>query len=118
MDAPSASARHCRADGCASQVPTPLASQGLCLDHFVELVIRRADQVRNRCMQAQPVDEKTLDWLLSDARHTVQALSSDGVNGPTSDSSADGEKILELLLCLANLQDYISHHSLQVNRER
>lgn len=112
MEAPRASARHCRADGCAGLVPAPLASQGVCLDHFVELVVRRADQVRNQCLQSQPVDEKTLDWLLSDARHTTQALSKAGTNG----DSGDLGKILELLLCLANLQDYISHHSLHVNR--
>ncbi|HKW89680.1 MAG TPA: hypothetical protein VJN21_13110 [Candidatus Acidoferrales bacterium] len=90
----------------------PLASQGFCLDHFVELVVRRADQVRKQCLQSQPVDEKTLDWLLADARDTVQALSNGGYSG----DAADGEKILELLLCLANLRDYISHHSLHVNR--
>lgn len=112
MDALDASARHCRADGCAGLVPPPLASQDVCLDHFVELVVRRADQVRKQCLQAQPVDEKALEWLFSDARHCVQALS----NGGVSDNSADGEKILELLLCLANLQDYISHHSLHVKR--
>lgn len=112
MEAPSASARRCRADDCVELVPPPLTSQGVCLDHFVELVVRRADQVRKQCLQAQPVDEKTLDWLLADARHVVQALS----NGGYSSAADDGQKILELLLCLANLQDYISHHSLHVNR--
>lgn len=114
MEASGAPPRHCRADGCARSIPPPLATQGVCLDHFVELVVRRADQVRLRCLQSQPVDEKTLDWLLSDAPHTVQALS----NGSGGADSTDGQKILELLLCLANLQDYITHHSLHVKRAR
>ena len=88
------------------------------MDHFVELVVRRADQVRLQCLQSQPVDEKTLEWLLADARHTVQALSNGGVNSETAENSTDGEKILEALLCLANLQEYISHHSLHVHRRR
>lgn len=88
------------------------------MDHFVELVVRRADQVRLQCLQSQSVDEKTLEWLLADARHTVQALSNGGVNSESAENSTDGEKILEALLCLANLQEYISHHSLHVHRRR
>jgi signal transduction histidine kinase len=95
-------------------VQPPLASEGVCLDHFVELVVRRADLVRQQCLKAEPVDEETLDWLLSVAPHAIQSLSNDA----NPSDAREGEKILELLLCLANLQDYIAHHSLSVKRTR
>jgi hypothetical protein len=114
MNGPRVSERRCRSEGCAGEVLPPLASEGVCLEHYVELVVRRADQVRQQCLKAQPVDEETLDWLLSDAPHTIQSLSS----GANAENSTESEKILELLLCLANLQDYITHHSLHVKRAR
>ena len=114
MNGARVSERRCRTAGCNEEVQPPLASEGVCLEHFVELVVRRADQVRRQCVQAQPVDAETLDWLLSDAPHVIQSLS----NGASPSHPGEGEKILELLLCLANLQDYIAHHSLSVKRAR
>jgi hypothetical protein len=114
MIGPRASERRCRTAGCKDEVPPPLAREGVCLEHFVEQVVQRADQVRQQCLKAQPLDEETLDWLLSDAPHAIQSLS----NGASPSNPAAGEKILELLLCLANLRDYIAHHSLSVKRAR
>ncbi|MFZ0638827.1 MAG: hypothetical protein WA020_08490 [Candidatus Acidiferrales bacterium] len=84
-----------------------LAGGNVCLNHFVEMVVEKADQVRGSCVESRPVDEKTIDWLLGDARHAAQALSA-------SQPASGNEQVLELLLCLANLQDYITHHSVRV----
>jgi len=84
-----------------------LAGDGVCLNHFVEMVVAKADQVRGSCVESLPVDQKTLDWLLGDARHVAQALSA-------SQTECWNEQILELLLCLANLQHYVRHHSVRV----
>ncbi len=103
-------ARRCDIDGCGKEILPALAAEGMCLDHFVEMVIDRADQVRARCIEAGLVDEEMLAWLLADAPNTVYALAKSEMDRDPSDN----EKILELLLCLANLQDYITHHSLRV----
>ena len=76
------------------------------------MVIARTDAVRALCLGAEPVDEATLDWLLSDAPHAVQALLSSEISG----DAPNDERVLELLLCLSNLHDYTTHHSLQVRR--
>ncbi|MHB8526994.1 MAG: hypothetical protein ACYDD2_12655 [Candidatus Acidiferrales bacterium] len=103
-------ARRCHIDGCGKQILPALASEGVCLDHFVQMVIERADSVRARCVESEFVDEETLAWLLGDAPNAVHALSKSELDRDPSDN----EKLLELLLCLANLQDYITHHSLRV----
>jgi len=61
-------------------------------------------------MESEFVDEETLAWLLGDAPNTVHALSKSELDRDPEDN----EKLLDLLLCLANLQDYITHHSLRV----
>lgn len=100
-------ARPCHVAGCKAQVLPVLARDGVCLAHFVERVIECADLVRAGCTGAEPADQEVVDWLLGDARATARALS-------TAETS--NEQILELLLCLANLQDYIAHHSVRVKR--
>lgn len=105
-----AMARRCNVDGCGKEILPALTVDGVCLDHFLEMVIERADQVRARCIEAGLVDEEILAWLLADAPNTVHALA----QGQFDRDPADNEKVLEILLCLANLQDYITHHSLRV----
>lgn len=100
-------ARPCHVAGCSGEILPVLAGDGVCLNHFVEMVVAKADHVRESCVESQPVDQKTLDWLLGDARHVAQALSA-------SQPGSWNEQILELLLCLANLQDYVRHHSVRV----
>lgn len=100
-------ARPCHVAGCNGELSPILASDGVCLNHFVEMVVEKADQVRGSCLESRPVDQKTIDWLLGDARHTAQLLSA-------LQPESCNEKVLELLLCLANLQDYLKHHSVRV----
>lgn len=100
-------ARPCHVAGCKGEILPVLAGDGVCLNHFVEMVVRKADQVRGSCVESEPVDQTTLDWLLGDARHVAQALSS-------SQPGRCNDQVLELLLCLANLQDYVRHHSVRV----
>lgn len=102
-------ARPCHVSGCSAEVLPVLAADGVCLNHFVEKVIERADHVRACCVAAEPADQEVVDWLLGDARDAARALS-------TMRNEASNEQILELLLCLANLQDYIAHHSVPVKQ--
>lgn len=89
-------ARKCHIEGCRKEIPAALAPESVCLDHFVELAIQRADQVRARCMEAEPLDEATLDWLLGDAPNTIHALS----DGAFDRDPADNEKYLSCFCAL------------------
>ncbi|HEV2287750.1 MAG TPA: hypothetical protein VGR81_02225 [Candidatus Acidoferrales bacterium] len=104
--------RHCHIEGCGREVPKALARETLCLDHFADMVIAQTDAVRAKCLGAEPIDEAMLEWLLSDAPHKVQALA----GGESGSEARNNERILELLLCLSNLHNYIRHHSLEVKR--
>lgn len=100
-------ARPCHMAGCNAEILPVLAGDDVCLDHFVEMVVAKAEQVRGSCVESKPVDQKTLDWLLGDARHIAQTLSA-------SPPERWNAQILELLLCLANLREYVRHHSVRV----
>jgi hypothetical protein len=67
----------------------------------------RADFALDRCQRGETIDRATLDWLLADAHGTLNALSEVAAKYDLAQQS----RILELLLCIANLNDYIAHHS-------
>lgn len=100
----------CRVFECGQSVPVTLAQDGLCLDHYIEQAFSRLRAALELCRQCQPVDQHTLDWLLADADFAVHVLSHSGpIHTPEQ-----RDKLLELLLSLTNLQEYLRHHSVQV----
>jgi hypothetical protein len=96
--------------GCEHVVLPAVAPELLCLNHFLEHSLARAEQALELCQLSQPLDQATLHWLLSDARHTAQALASEA----SRQDAAQQEKILDLLLCLSNLEEYVRHHSIKL----
>jgi len=106
----SSESQSCHVAGCSQVVLPALASQFLCLDHFLDQAFRRAGEVLDQCRQSQPLDPRTLDWLLAEGRRAVRVLA--GETGPVD--SAHRERILELLLRLANLHEYVAHHSIRL----
>jgi hypothetical protein len=99
-------------DGCELGVLPILRADSLCLDHFLEQGFNRALQALDRCQRSEPLDRQTVDWLLSDARHAAMGLASH----PDRNEPSKQDRVLELLLCLTNLQDYIRHHSVRFER--
>ena len=53
-----------------------------------------------------------LEWLLADALFIVQNLE-EGAGEPNPEQR---DRMLELLLLLANLHEYVAHHSIRLNR--
>ncbi len=102
----------CQVSGCQESVPPALVQESLCLDHYIEQAFARLQGAVELCRQGQPVDPRTVDWLLGDADFAVQSLS----QKDNTHTRAQHNKLLELLLCLANLQEYLRHHSVEVKR--
>jgi hypothetical protein len=100
----------CRVTGCGQAVPRALAREALCLDHYLEQAFLRLQAALELCQQCRPVDPRMLDWLLTNADFAVQSLSQSG----RAHSPSQRDKLLELLLRLTNLQEYLRHHSVQV----
>jgi len=103
---------NCRRQGCANAVPATLASERLCLEHFLDEAFVRANQAINRCRQGRTIEPKGLEWLLADSLTIVNNLEDATVESNWSLR----DRMLELLLILANLHEYVAHHSVQLER--
>jgi hypothetical protein len=101
----------CRITRCTAEVPPTLAAQSVCLNHFLDQSFTRADFALQRSDRGEPIDHATLDWLVADAHITLSALAE------STAQQADLEqrsRILELLLCIANLTEYTANHPIQI----
>jgi hypothetical protein len=103
---------NCTRSGCARLIPPGLVSEQLCLDHFLDEAFVRNERAFQLCSQGQPLDSNSIEWLLSDALAIVKNLE-EGADQPNPDQR---DRMLELLLIVANLQEYVAHHSTQVQR--
>ena len=102
----------CRRDACQNAIPRALAAEQLCLDHFLDEAFRRTDDALQGCRHGDAVDSKTLEALLSDALVVVNSLE-EGADQPQPEQR---DRMLELLLILANLHEYVAHHSIRLER--
>jgi hypothetical protein len=102
--------RSCRVNGCGQSVLPTLASEYLCLDHFLNQTSAAAKQALQMCQQAHPLDPRHLEWLLSEAHLVVKALTDER----RVHNEAQRGRVLELLLCLANLHEYVAHHAVRL----
>jgi hypothetical protein len=94
--------RACRVGACSASIPASLTRQGTCLAHYLDEVFTRISAVQERCRQRELPDGRTLNWLSQQGDLAVTLLSGDG-----PESSEDRARLLELLLCLANLHESI-----------
>lgn len=92
--------RVCRIGACSAPIPTMLTRQGTCLAHYLDEVFTRISAVQERCRQGELPDSRTLNWLSQQGDLAVTLLSGGG-----PESSDDRSRLLELLLCLANLHE-------------
>ena len=102
----------CRRAPCTNQIPTALAAEQLCLDHFLDEAFLRTDHTFDRCRQGRSMNPGDLEWLLADALAIVKNLE-EGASEPNPDQR---DRMLELLLILANLNEYVAHHSVRLDR--
>ncbi len=101
---------NCHRAGCAKAIPTALIGVQLCLDHFVDEAFIRTDQALSRCREGRSIDSEGLQWLLSDALAVVKNLE-EGADEPKPEQR---DRMLELLLVLANVHEYVAHHSVRI----
>ena len=100
----------CRIPGCHHDVPLPLTAELLCPEHFVELAFRAAQRALESCRHGEPVHPHAIEWLFSDAMFHAQALTQEA----EAIDPRSRERLLELLLCLANLHEYVRHHTVRL----
>jgi hypothetical protein len=107
-----AAGESCSKRGCPNSVPAGLAAERLCLDHFLDEAFVRTDHSLESCRRGVPIDSTSLEWLLSDALAIVKNLE-ESADVP---DAGQRDRMLELLLILANLHEYVAHHSVRLQR--
>ena len=65
-----------------------------------------------RCREGAALSKESLEWLLSDALATVKNLE-ESAEEPCPEQR---DRMLELLLMLANLHEYVAHHAVRFER--
>src|ERR1700719_3388998 len=100
----------CRRSGCPGAIPIGLVTEQLCLNHFLDEAFVRTDRALQDFRRGISMAPRNLEWLLSDALAVVNNLE-EGADQPNPEQR---DRMLELLLIIANLQEYIAHHSVRV----
>ncbi|MGB6200450.1 MAG: hypothetical protein WA871_04825 [Candidatus Acidiferrales bacterium] len=98
----------CQIIECQRDVAPALAVHGVCVGHFLEMVLVRLDVALVLCQEGKPVEAGQFDWLLSQGDFAARALAKDG----GAADPVERTRLLELLLCLANLHEYAQQHSI------
>jgi hypothetical protein len=100
---------HCQIADCQRDVVPALSVQGLCVEHYLEVVLVRLQAALELCHDGASVERGRFDWLLSQGEFAARALGKGaGVSDPL-----ERTRLLEFLLCLANLHEYAARHSFQ-----
>ncbi len=106
----SAIAAICRRAPCANPIPPSLAREQICLDHFLDEAFLRSGQIMERFREGNPVEPRIMERLLADALTIVTNLE----EGAAEPNPEERDRMLELLLSLANLHEYAAHHSISL----
>jgi hypothetical protein len=64
------------------------------------------------CQGGGPVEPGAFDWLLLQGDVAARTLA----RGGGAADPVERTRLLELLLCLANLHEYVAHHSIETRR--
>ena len=101
----------CRQTDCVNAIPVTLSSQQLCLDHFLDEVFARTNQALDLCGSRQRISAVGVEQLLADALTIVEQLE----NEAREFQPEQRDRMLELLLMLANLHEYVARQPVKAS---
>jgi len=99
-------------EGCTAGVMPSLTQIGLCLDHYLAEAMHHLGQALENCKHGVPVDSDELAHLIQEADFATSYLASP----QTGDMNPRRERMLELVLGVANLHEYLRRNVLLVNK--
>jgi hypothetical protein len=105
---------NCRKMLCANPIPSALLNEHLCMEHFLDEAFLRTDKTSRSCREGRPINPEELEWLLADALVIVKSLETDAE--AQQSNAVQRERMLELLLILADLHGYVAQHSVRLDR--
>ena len=93
----------CQAPSCTVKVPIALAIEGLCLNHYLEGAFHKLAALTEDFQCGRDLDFRSMDWMLSQVDFAVESLAQE-IEVCDADQRS---KLLELLLGVANLNEYV-----------
>lgn len=106
--------RICPAPRCTVEIPASLEIEGLCLQHYLEKAFHKLAAVTLDFQCERDIDYQAMEWLLAQVSFAVDSLAQE-------DAQWDAEQrsmLLELILGIANLNEYMRHSKMVVGRLR
>lgn len=100
----------CRCTPCLNVIPASLADEEMCLEHFLDEAFDRTEAAMEQCREGRGIDSKRLERLLSDALTIVNNLEENSA----TPNEGDRDRMLEILLSLANVHEYAAHHAISL----
>jgi len=106
--------RTCHIEGCTAEIPGVLEKEGLCLRHYLEKAFRELGRATQDFQLGEEVDYHAMDWLLAQVDFVVDWLAEEDTNLDSDQRS----QLLELLLGVANLNEYVRHSTVVARPSR
>jgi hypothetical protein len=95
----------CAATGCSVEIPAALETEGLCLQHYLEKAFHNLATATQDFQCGSDIDDQAMEWLLSQVNFAVESLGQENAPGTAEQRSL----LLELILGIANLNEFIRH---------
>ena len=92
-------------ESCARKVPVVLEKGSLCPGHYLEEAFGKLALATEHFHRGQDVDYRTLDWLLAQMDFVVESLAEKSATWNSDQRS----ELLELLLGVSHLNEYVRH---------
>jgi hypothetical protein len=97
----------CRIEGCTASAWPARSGERTCIHHFIALALAQLAAALEACQSGKRVRRSTLDDLAQKADCAVMFLA----NPVRSDFSRHSEQMLDLILGVANLQEFLSRNA-------
>ena len=87
------------------EIPVVLEIEGLCPKHYLEKAFHKLATATLDVQCGRDLDDDTMEWLLAQVDFVVESLAEEDASWDADQRS----KMLELLLGVANLNEYVRH---------
>ena len=99
--------RTCQSQDCQGEVLKAIGETNLCLKHYVTVTTQKLGSARDSFRCGVGVDPEEFDWLLAQVDIVVEMIGDETLDLGDEQRT----KILDLLLGIANLNEYIRRSS-------
>jgi hypothetical protein len=106
--------RICPAPPCTVEIPAALEIEGLCLQHYLEKAFHKLATATLDFQCGRDIDDHAMEWLLAQVSFAVESLGQEDAEWEAEQRSM----LLELILGIANLNEFMRHSKLVVERLR